>query len=60
MHTEVSIFQRTADEENLEKETWCSRITRTYSETGNLKQGSTSFFTLKEVAEPSMDANLSP
>ena len=56
IHTEFAVFQRTADgvpEE--EKETWCSRITRTYNGDGALKQGSTSFFTLKPMASAYMD-----
>jgi hypothetical protein len=56
IHTEFAVFQKTEDEApEEEKETWCSRITRTYSADGFLKQGSTSFFTLKPIAEPFMD-----
>ena len=62
IHTEFAVFQRTGGDKSLleeEKETWCSRITRMYSVEGLLKQGTTSFFTLKPIAEADMD-DLSP
>mmetsp|Transcript_11478 Transcript_11478/g.17369 ORF Transcript_11478/g.17369 Transcript_11478/m.17369 type:complete len:485 (+) Transcript_11478:185-1639(+) len=64
IHTEFALFQRTTTSGDLamleeKKETWCSRITRMYSADGLLKQGTTSFFTLKPIAEVYMD-DLSP
>jgi len=62
IHTEVVVFQKTSgDIQNSveENEKLCSRITRLYDEDGQLKQGSTSFFTLKQMTEASMD-ELSP
>jgi hypothetical protein len=60
IHTEFAVFQRTENEvPEEEKETWCSRITRSYFADGRLRQGSTSFFTLKQTAEAYMD-DLSP
>ncbi len=62
IHTEFAVFQRTSGDKTLleeERETWCSRITRMYSVDGLLKQATTSFFTLKPIAEAYMD-DLSP
>jgi len=57
MLTEFALFQKPeADGDEFESDgqnsICCSRITRLYNDDGSLKQGCTSFFVLKPMAEP--------
>jgi hypothetical protein len=60
MLTEFALFQQPEDESDADSaagtpnDVCCSRITRLYNDNGTLKQGSTSFFVLKPMADETM------